>query len=107
MLYRKLGKTGLTVSVLGFGAMRLPVEGPDQQDLDKPIDEKEAISMFEYAIDHGVNYFDSAYMYHGGKSEVVLGEGLKVSGQGHCCDEAAGCAREGSRGFRKVLCRAA
>ncbi len=82
MLYRKLGKTGLTVSVLGFGAMRLPVEGgtnsvTDSYDPNKPIDEKQAIPMFEYAIDHGVNYFDSAYMYHGGKSELVLGKALK------------------------------
>src|SRR5208283_1172806 len=83
MLYRKLGKTGLSVSVLGFGAMRLPVEGAtgsptDAHDPNKPVDEKKAIPMIEYAIDHGVNYFDSAYVYHGGKSEIVLGKGLKA-----------------------------
>ena len=83
MLYRKLGKTGLSVSVLGFGAMRLPVEGAtgsptDVHDPNKPVDEKKAMPMIEYAIDHGVNYFDSAYVYHGGKSEIVLGKGLKA-----------------------------
>jgi len=83
LLYRRLGKTGLSVSVLGFGAMRLPVEGAtgsptDAYDPNKPIDEKKAMPMIEYAIDHGVNYFDSAYMYHGGKSEIVLGKGLRA-----------------------------
>ena len=83
MLYRKLGKTGLSVSVLGFGAMRLPVEGAtgrptDAHDPNKPIDEKKAMPMIEYAIDHGVNYFDSAYAYHAGRSEIVLGKGLKA-----------------------------
>lgn len=82
MLYRKLGNTGLSVSVLGFGAMRLPVEGEsgnvaDSYDPHKPVNEREAIGMIEYAVDHGVNYYDSAYMYHGGKSEVVLGKALK------------------------------
>lgn len=82
MLYRRLGSTRLSVSVLGFGAMRLPTEettGNDAArtyDPNKPIDEKEAIRMIEYAVAHGVNYFDSAYMYHGGKSEALLGKAL-------------------------------
>jgi hypothetical protein len=82
MLYRELGKTGLIVSILGFGAMRLPLEGSTggpvgAYDPNAPIDEKEAIRMIEYAVAQGINYFDSAYMYHGGKSEVILGKGLK------------------------------
>jgi uncharacterized protein len=82
MLYRRLGNTQLSVSVLGFGAMRLPIEGAhgnvaDSYDPHSPIDEKEATRMIEYAVANGVNYFDSAYMYHGGKSEVVLGKALK------------------------------
>ena len=82
MLYRKLGKTGLTPSVLGFGAMRLPLAGgignsAERFDPSKEIDEELALKMFQYALDHGVNYFDSAYVYHGGKSEVVMGKALK------------------------------
>jgi predicted aldo/keto reductase-like oxidoreductase len=80
MLYRTLGKTGLSVSVLGFGAMRLPAKEEGAQggfDPAKPVDEKKSIDMMEYAIAHGVNYFDSAYMYHNGKSEEILGRGVK------------------------------
>jgi predicted aldo/keto reductase-like oxidoreductase len=84
MLYRKLGKTGLDVSLLGFGCMRLPLAGGSRKAIDsldptKPIDEEEAIRMVHYAIDHGINYFDTAYPYHGGKSEIVLGKAIKGS----------------------------
>jgi uncharacterized protein len=82
MLYRKLGRSDLTVSILGFGAMRLPIQGGtgsflDRLDPNKSIDEDETIKMVKYAIDQGVNYFDTAYVYHGGKSETVLGRALK------------------------------
>ncbi|KQC05930.1 MAG: aldo/keto reductase [Candidatus Cloacimonas sp. SDB] len=73
MQYRKLGRTGLQVSVLGFGAMRLPVLDNDT----KKIDEKLAEKMILYAIDKGVNYIDTAYPYHGGESERFLGRLLK------------------------------
>jgi predicted aldo/keto reductase-like oxidoreductase len=81
MLYRKL-KDDISVSILGFGAMRLPLIGGTQSPVDsfdpaRLIDEEETTRMIEYAIDHGVNYFDTAYNYHGGKSEVVLGKALK------------------------------
>jgi len=72
MLYRKLGKTGEKVSILGYGCMRLPVleEEPEK------IDEKKATELLRYAIDHGVNYVDAAYSYHGGMGEIFLGKAL-------------------------------
>jgi uncharacterized protein len=82
MLYRKLGKTNLNVSILGFGCMRLPIQngsgsGADIFDPNKAINEEEAKKMIQYAIDHGVNYFDTAYPYHSGKSEPLLGKAVK------------------------------
>ena len=71
MLYRTLQTTGDNVSLLGLGAMRLPVTE------DGKVDEPEAIRMIHHAIDSGVNYLDTGYTYHGGNSEVVLGKALK------------------------------
>ena len=60
MLYRRVGKTGRSVSILGFGCMRLPPRG-DKAHL---IDEDKAQAMVDCAIHDGVNYFDTACIYH-------------------------------------------
>jgi uncharacterized protein len=82
MLYRKLGRTGIEVSVLGFGCMRLPLRHvredlPTTLEQNKEIDEEQAIEMIHRAIARGINYFDTAHPYHGGKSEPLLGKAVK------------------------------
>jgi predicted aldo/keto reductase-like oxidoreductase len=69
MLYRTIGKTGDRLSILGFGAMRLP-------QLDGKIDEARASRQIRHAIDHGVNYVDTAWVYHRGASEPFVGRAL-------------------------------
>lgn len=82
MQFRELGRTGCQVSILSFGCMRLPVQDPsgcatDFFNPNKPIDEAEAVRMIHDAFDQGVNYFDTAYGYHSGMSELVLGRAIK------------------------------
>ncbi|MEE0776328.1 MAG: aldo/keto reductase [Bacillota bacterium] len=62
------------ISLLGLGAMRLPL----QEDSKTAIDEIKAGEMLDYALGHGINYIDTAYMYHGGESESYLGRALKA-----------------------------
>lgn len=78
MQTRIMGKTGEKVSALGFGFMRLPlIDGSkDTRNPYKEIDEEKTQEMLHFAIDNGVNYFDTAYIYHGGKSEIFLGKYL-------------------------------
>lgn len=70
MIYRTFQDTQL--SMLGFGAMRLPILDGD----DAKIDEKKALAMVDRAIHAGVNYFDTAWGYHAGNSETILGKAL-------------------------------
>lgn len=65
---------GLKLSELGFGAMRLPLTGSDRN---SPIDEDAVNEMLLYAHEHGINYYDTAYLYHGGQSEYVTSRILK------------------------------
>lgn len=79
MLYRKLGKTGEKVSILGFGCMRLPIIDGNPQNINEAL----ATEMLHHAFDQGVNYVDTAYPYHGaaategGMSEIFVGNVLK------------------------------
>ena len=78
MIYNTLGKSGLEVSRLGFGTMRLPTKANNAD-----IDKEEATKMLEYGIENGINIIDTAYPYHAeglsgsGESEKFVGEFLK------------------------------
>lgn len=71
MQYRKFGKLDWNVSALGFGAMRLPTRPL------RGVDREEAIRIIRRGIDLGINYIDTAWPYHMGESEKVVGEALK------------------------------
>ena len=73
MNYRQFGRLDWKPSALGFGTMRLPVVGGDPS----VIDEQLAITMLRTGIDGGINYVDTAYPYHGGKSETLVGKALQ------------------------------
>lgn len=68
MIYKKF--QDIELSALGMGTMRLPLIGKNEAE----IDEAASAEMVEYAIRHGVNYFDTAWGYHSGNSELVMGK---------------------------------
>ncbi len=77
---RTFGKTGMKVSPLGFGVMRLPMKDGGKTVNSNTIDQVDvetSIKMIHDAIDAGVNYFDTAYNYIGGSSERILGQALQ------------------------------
>ena len=71
MIYKQF--QDLQLSTLGMGNMRLPIAGQKG-----PIDREKAREIIAYAYQNGVNYFDTAYRYHDGESEEVVGEALKA-----------------------------
>lgn len=68
---RKMEKLGIETSLLGFGCMRFPTDEQGK------IDRERSRAMLEKALAAGVNYFDTAWPYHGGESELFVGEALK------------------------------
>ena len=70
MIYKDF--QGIKLSALGMGAMRLPVIDQDDAKVDQETTEK----MVDYAMAHGVNYYDTAWGYHGGHSEIAMGKAL-------------------------------
>jgi len=73
MKYRKFGSTGFKVSALGLGCMRLPTKKlmPLQADMPK------SIKLIKSAVDKGINYIDTAWVYHFGASEKIVGIALQ------------------------------
>jgi predicted aldo/keto reductase-like oxidoreductase len=74
MIYKTFGKTGVKVSALGFGAMRLPMKEVDGK---KIVDEELAVPLMQQAFEMGVNYVDTAPLYCETLSEVAVGKALK------------------------------
>lgn len=72
MIYRKF--QDIQLSGLGLGMMRLPVLGGN----DGAVDEAAAAKMIDYAYKNGINYFDTAWGYHDGNSELVAGKYLSA-----------------------------
>lgn len=71
MKYRKLGNS--EVSVLGFGCMRFPTINNDNNQINEDL----SIKLIRYGIDNGINYIDTAWPYHGGNSELLVGKALQ------------------------------
>lgn len=72
MIYNNFGEQDWKTSILGLGCMRLPVIDGDSEN----INEEKAIELIRYAVDNGINYLDTAWPYHGGNSEELVGKAL-------------------------------
>ncbi|HHV41872.1 MAG TPA: aldo/keto reductase [Clostridiaceae bacterium] len=72
MEYRQFPGIDYTPSLLGFGLMRLPLNSDDTADINYEL----GYEMIKYALDSGINYFDTAYMYHSDQSEIFVGKVL-------------------------------
>ena len=91
MVYKEF--QDLKLSALGMGAMRLPlVDGKDEN-----IDEAATAKMVAYGFEKGINYFDTAWGYHGGNSELVMGRVLNIQ-------ERSFIWRRSSRGMTLQIC---
>jgi len=71
MQYGKFGTVEKEISLLGLGVMRLPM------DEEGKVDAQHGIDLIRHAVDHGINYIDTGYTYHGGESERIIGKALK------------------------------
>ena len=74
MLYRTFGNTGLSVSILGFGCMRLPMTMKDGIQV---VDDERAVPLLRRAVECGVNFFDSAWFYCNNDSQRAMGAALR------------------------------
>lgn len=74
MVYRDFGKTGIRISRLGFGAMRLPERKIGEK---SGLDIDAAVEAMRHGFEKGINYVDTAYFYHDGESEVAVGKAIK------------------------------
>lgn len=75
MKYRKIGSLDWEVSAMGFGCMRLPSRRLNRLRADTGV----SVNLIRHGIDLGINYFDTAWYYHLGDSERILGQALKNS----------------------------
>ena len=75
MQYRPFGNLGFEVSALGAGLMRMPIEGDDSSKLNM----QECVRMVHREIELGINYFDTAYVYHGGNSETIVAAAMDAN----------------------------
>ncbi|MBQ1331918.1 MAG: aldo/keto reductase [Lachnospiraceae bacterium] len=71
MYYQEIA--GVKVSALGMGNMRLPTTDGKEEHIDR----EKAREIIDYAMSHGITYYDTAYRYHGGQSELFIGEALE------------------------------